>query len=229
MIILINMRKIKIVPNEYYHIYNRGNNKQSIFFDNRDWIRFLFLIIYFQAIKCAFYNLSRFVSHFVRHRVFNIKEEQTREIIKNRYTKLICFSLMPNHFHLLIQEGREKGIPQYMQRVLNAYTKYYNTKYEKSGHLFQGPYQIIHVKSNEQLLYLSAYIHRNPYEIREWKNKEEKYPWSSFQDYCDENRWGKLLGREIILGQFSSPKEYKKFVAASGAKSELDKNLLLEI
>ncbi|PIU99599.1 MAG: hypothetical protein COS58_01470 [Candidatus Tagabacteria bacterium CG03_land_8_20_14_0_80_41_22] len=67
------MRKIKIVPGEYYHIYNRGNNKQNIFLDNRDWARFLFLILYFQSPEC-FYNLSRQISYFVRNRVFNIVE-----------------------------------------------------------------------------------------------------------------------------------------------------------
>lgn len=125
---------------------------------------------------------------------------------------------MPNHFHILIREERENGIIQYMQRSLNAYSKYFNTKYEQSGHLFQGPYKIVHVKDNEQLLYLSAYIHRNPCGLKKWNNKEHVYPWSSYQDYTSKNRWDNLLERDIILEQFSSISEYGNFMETSGAK-----------
>lgn len=43
------MPKTKIVVDEHYYICNRGNNKQPIFFEERDYIRFLFLILYFQG------------------------------------------------------------------------------------------------------------------------------------------------------------------------------------
>ena len=62
-----------------------------------------------------------------------------------------------------------------MQRILNAYTKYFNAKYKKTGHLFQGPFKAVHIERNEQLLHLSAYIHRNPREIKGWKNREHLY------------------------------------------------------
>lgn len=161
--------------------------------------------------------------------MFNITEEQIHKILKNQYIELVNFILMPNHFHLLVQERQEKGISRYMQRILNSYTKYFNTKYDKSGHLFQGPFQVVHIKNNEQLLHLSAYIHRNAREIKGWKNKEEKYFWSSYQDYIEKNRWGKLLRTDMILEQFSHPEEYKNFVDTSGIKLELDEKLLLEI
>ena len=98
-----------------------------------------------------------------------------------------------------------------MQRVLNGYTKYYNAKYEKSGHLFQGPYQAIHVSSDPQLLHLSAYIHKNP---TKWKN----YRWSSYSDIVDESRWGDLLKPEIIRDQFKTKVLYQRFVETSLAK-----------
>ena len=110
-----------------------------------------------------------------------------------------------------------------MQRVLNGYTKYYNTKYQKSGHLFQGPYKAVHVLNNQQLLHLSCYIHKNPKELREWSNKELQYPWSSYQDFVKENRFDKLLALEIILGQFKNKKEYHEFVKTSPAKEIKEK------
>jgi putative transposase len=217
------MRNISISVGEFYHVFNRGNNKQLVFLDHKDWIRFLFLIIYLQS-PIVFQNLGRQVSYFVKNRAFNISEENKKETIEKRYVKLISFALMPNHFHLLVHEFEEGGIAQYMQRVLCAYTKYFNTKYKKSGHLFQGPYKAVHVKNNKQLLYLSAYIHKNPRELPLWKNKENLYPWSSYQDYVKENRWDQLLEQEIIIGQFSNKKEYGDFIKSSPAK-EIKENL----
>ncbi len=132
---------------------------------------------------------------------------------------------MQNHFHLIVKEVEENGIARYMQRVLNSYTKYYNTKYNKSGHLFQGPYKAVHIKNNNQLLYLSAYIHRNPRELKEWQNKESSYPWSSYQDCINKNRFEGLFVPDIINEQFKNKDEYDKFVKTSGAKllkEELD-------
>ncbi len=220
------MRKVKIALGEYYHIYNRGNNKQETFLDTRDWIRFLFLIIYDQSSQ-IFYNLGRQVSHFVRHSVFNIDNNCLEKINKSRSVELVSFALMPNHYHLLVRESSENGISTYMQRVQNAYTKYFNTKYKKSGHLFQGPFQVVHVKTNNQLLYLSAYIHRNPRDIAGWKTKEDKYPWSSYQDCAGFNRWNKLLEHQVLTKQFKNSNEYRIFIETNPAK-KLAQELLLD-
>lgn len=217
------MRKTLISPGEYYHILNRGNDKQNIFRDDRDRIRFLFLLLYLQG-KDPFPNAGRIVTHFVRHRVFNIGPEMIKKITDEKQTELVAFTLMPNHFHLLVGEKGEGGIARYMQRVLNAYTKYFNTRYKRSGHLLQGPYRAIHLKDNDQLLYTSAYIHRNPRTIPQWKDKETFFPWSSFQDYTTKNRWESLLEKKLIQEQFQNPNEYEKWVAKSGAKDPVDLN-----
>ena len=211
------MRNIRIAPGEHYHIFNRGSNKQIIFLDDTDRVRFLFLILYFQS-PTILQNIGRPVRHFVKHSVFNIERDIEREIVDKRFVEVLGFCLMPNHFHLIIKEVEEGGISQYMQRVLNAYTKYFNTKYKKSGHLFQGPYRAVHVKDNRQLLHLSAYIHKNPREIKGWVDNEEKYKWSSYQDFISDNRWGGLLMPALISEQFKNKDEYKKFVKTSPAK-----------
>ena len=211
------MRNIQISIDEYYHVYNRGVHKRITFHDTADYVRFLFLILFFQS-TVGFEQVSRHVRYFVQHRVFDIDDADTSKIIGGRYVELVSFCLMPNHFHLVLREVKEHGIARYMQRVLNGYTKYYNTKYGVSGHLFQGPYRAVLVEDNEQLIYLSAYVHRNPRELPGWKNKEQKYEWSSYQDHIGENRWGKLLPTEMILEQFKTKNEYGEFVRASTAK-----------
>ncbi|KKU05641.1 MAG: hypothetical protein UX07_C0014G0012 [Parcubacteria group bacterium GW2011_GWA2_45_30] len=220
------MRKVQFAPEEHYHIFNRGNNKQPIFQNNKDRIRFLFLLLHNQA-PVHFINLSRQVSYFVKHRVFNISDAEVNKIATKRYVELENFVLMPNHFHMTVFEKEEGGISRYMQRILNGYTKYFNTKYQKVGHLFQGPFKAVHVEDNRQLLYLSAYIHRNPRELQDWNNKEISFPWSSYQDYAEKNRWGNLLKSEVILSQFSDKTEYKNFVETSGAK-EMNKELEID-
>lgn len=223
------MRKIEFNIGEYYHLYNRGNNKQKIFHDKRDWVRFLFLILYFQSpTTVSFNNIGRPVSFFIKNSSFNVSQKIIDKVLENKYAELIAFTLMENHFHLIVKENKKGGISQYMQRVLNSYTKYFNAKYGYLGHLFQGPFKSVHVKSNEQLLHLSAYIHRNPREIKEWKDKEEEYFWSSYQDYVKENRWDSLLQNQVIAGQFSGRIEYKNFVKTSGTKQLADDDYFLE-
>lgn len=218
------MAREKIALGEYYHIFNRGNNKQDVFFDNRDRIRFLFLILYFQS-SLPIYNIGRQVSYFIKHQIFNVSMEKT---IKNRTTELISFAFMPNHFHLILHETKQGGISKYIGRIQDGYTKYINTKYNKSGHLFQGVFKRVHIKNDEQLIYLSAYIHRNPRELKEWKNKEEQFPWSSYQDFSQQNRWNNLLKHQIITEQFSDLNRYKKFVEKSSAKLVNKKHIVLD-
>lgn len=190
---------------EYYHVYNRGVLKTKIFLEESDWARFLFYILYFQS-DIVFGQSGRHVASFVRHRVFDIKPKLETEITRTRNVALVAFASMPNHFHLLIQNVKEVGISHYMQRVLNAYAKYFNVKYQRNGHLFQGPYRSVHIEDNDQLLHLSAYIHKH------------RSPWSSAKDYFGENRWGDLLTSDIILDQFANKTEYQKWVKENPAK-----------
>jgi hypothetical protein len=126
---------------------------------------------------------------------------------------------MPNHFHISMRSVVEGGISTYMHRIGNAYAKYFNKKYDKSGHVFQGAYKAKLVLSDQQLAYLSAYIHRNPHELTEWKNKSSEYPWSSYQD-CKENRWGGLVSVGSIVKSFGSYSAYGEYVETSGAKED---------
>lgn len=221
------MRPKKPAVGEYYHVFNRGVNKQQIFFDERDYVRFLFYILFFRA-PLPHYNISRRVSSFLESGDFGILPARIEQIISKRDTELVAFSLMPNHFHLILNEKNEGGISSMMQRVLDGYTRYFHTKYEKSGHVFTGPFRIVHIKDNTQLLYLSAYIHKNPKEVGLRRDRIDTYSWSSYQDFVRRNRWDRLLAREIVLGQFDTPADYAKFVETSSAKEMPDESPLID-
>ena len=204
------MKRFNIAPGEYLHVYNRGVLKQPIFFGDRDKKRLLFLILFFQF-SDTIKNIDRSFKEFAKNPELYLRNNQ-QKISQNRYVELISFCLMPNHFHLLVHELKDSGVAKYLQRIQNAYTKYINTKYEKSGHLFQGPYKAVRVEDNKQLLHLSCYIHKNSSDFR-------NHFYSSFQD-CISNRWGDFLNLNIITSQFSGKGKdtYKNFIETSTAK-----------
>jgi putative transposase len=206
-------------PGEYYHIFNRGAHKTNLFKDEKDWLRFLFLILHSQS-PISVVNISRFVIPSALVGGFKVPDHYVADIVEKRFVEIVSFCLMPNHFHLILKESIEGGISEYMQRIAVGYTMYFNTKYKATGHVFQGRYKSVHIKDNNQLTYLSAYIHRNPRELSKWKGREESYPYSSFQDLALKNRWGDLLAEDIITSQFDGTKQsnYLDFVNMSTAK-----------
>jgi putative transposase len=214
------MRYENFSENEHFHVFGRGVNKEKIFIDQQDYARFIFLITHFQS-PTKIYNISWYTKSFIKSGSFNIKKDKAEEIFKKRNTELVAFVLMPNHFHILVKNLEDGILSVYMHRILTAYSKYFNAKYNKKGHVFEGPFGAISVENNTQLLYLSAYIHKNPKEIKEWVNNYEKYPYSSYQDYISSNRWENLLVTDIVLKQFKDWVKYRDFVSTSTAKESL--------
>lgn len=215
------MRYENFAPNEHFHIFGIGVNKEKIFIDDEDKTRFIFLITHFQS-PTKIYNVSWYTKSFLKNGSFSTKKDKIHEILKKRSVKLIAFAIMPNHFHILVQNLEDGILSVYMHRILTAYSKYFNKKYNKKGHVFGGPFGAVHTKNNTQLLHLSAYIHKNPKEVKEWENKYDKYPYSSYQDYIGLNRWGNFISPEIVLKQFKDQAKYKDFVTESLAKENLN-------
>lgn len=137
-----------------------------------------------------------------------------------------AYCLMPNHFHILVREKIEKGTSLFMQKLLTAYSMYFNTKYKRSGSLYEGPFRATHVNNDEYLKYLFAYIHLNPIKIIDPQWKEygisnlpaakqylNEYSYSSYNDYMkDEREEGVVLNREAFPGYFRSFSEFEQFV-----------------
>jgi putative transposase len=219
--------KTFITSDNYYHVFNRGVSKQTLFYDNVDYARFLFLLLYLQS-PISFPQVGRNVGSFLKKKDFRIQEKTKDEIIEKRFVEIINFCIMPNHFHITVKALSDDGVSKYMQKVSNAYAKYFNTRYHKSGHVFQGSYKARLVTTDKQFMYLSAYIHRNPNELINWKGESLSYPWSSYQDYTH-NRWGRLLNHEPITGTFNSPEDYREYVETSGAKEDWEDDDIYKI
>jgi REP element-mobilizing transposase RayT len=126
---------------------------------------------------------------------------------------IYAYVLMDNHVHLLIETPVDR-ISRIMQLINFTYTQYFNRKYHKVGHLFQGRYKGYLCDKDEYLLVLTRYIHLNPVRAG-MVNRAEGYGWSSHNDYLKGQRG--LISTDLLLRLFSERKSeasrlYKKFV-----------------
>jgi len=141
-------------------------------------------------------------------------------ILNESYLKygilLHCYVLMNNHYHLMLETPRA-NLSTAMHYINGKYTVYFNRKYKKVGHLFQGRYRSILVDRDAYLLELSRYIHLNPVRAGSVRSPEE-YKWSSYRAYIEKGiHCPEWLFRSWIYEQFSLDEdrartEYKKFI-----------------
>ncbi len=196
---------------EYYHIYNRGNGKQDIFYDDQDHLNFL------KRLKIV---LGLTKMPFVRGQRASLSRMQA---LPNNAFTVVSYCLMPNHFHILLRQNSIVPVSKLLLKVCSSYSKYFNKKYQRVGHLFQDQFKAVHIDNDSHLLWLSAYIHNNPV-VSGVVEKLEDYPWSSYLDYIGK-RQGTLIGTTIVMEQFSSPEEYAKFVNQSFGEIRRRKDL----
>lgn len=192
------MRNIQFGDGEFYHIYNRGTDKRKIFMDRDDIEHFLLSMIEFNTLKPigSLYELS-----------FRKNKERSRS---DSLINILCYCLNPNHFHIMLQQVKNKGIEKFMHRLGTGYTRYFNDKHKRSGSLFQGSYKALHVTSNRYLLYLSSYINLN-FRVHQLSGLATKLTASSWDEYVKDVGSKGFCTTKIILHQFSNKKEYKIF------------------
>jgi len=180
------MRKTTFAPGEYYHLYNRGVDKRTVFTRPAEYERFLaYLFLLNDTERNRFeYLLAS------RRPIWEAKPHKP-------LVGIGAYCLMPNHFHLYVTPLAEDGVSKFMQRVQTAYTMYFNKKHERSGALFQGTFKSQHVEREGHAKYLFSYIHLNPAklqdanwkergarELRELKKFLRDYPYSSLREYA---------------------------------------------
>lgn len=125
---------------------------------------------------------------------------------------ILTFCLMPNHFHFLLRQIVNDGTSKFLSNLQNSYTRYFNTKHQRTGPLFLDQFKAVRIETDEQFLHVSRYIHLNPYTSYVVKDFEglKRYPWSSFPEYFEE-RAG-ICEKETILGFFKNSRAYERFV-----------------
>ena len=202
------MRKTIFANGEYYHIYNRGVDKRSVFLNEKDYDRFLVCLQEF--------NRPDPIGSLYEKHIRDEKGSSTPMGVElPKLVEIIAYCLNSNHYHLILKQISEKGVEKFMHKVSTGYTNYFNRKCERSGALFQGRFKSIHVDSNEYLLYLSAYVNRNNF-IHSYNSKGSSTPLGEEWKYCSAadyigKRNGTLCNKSIILDQFKDG-EYEEFL-----------------
>ncbi len=170
----------------FYHVYNRGVNKQIIYSDKEDYAVFMNL-------------LKRYLSP--------EKSEDNRGNVYENYSERVelnAFCLMPNHFHLLLYlDKNTASITELMRKVSGSYTTYYNKRHNRVGHLFQGVFKASLIDDEAYLEHITRYIHLNPRDYMQWE-------YSSLSQYL-----GKLFSNWVKPERVMMDKstaEYSSFI-----------------
>jgi len=240
----IIMRRTKFAPNNFYHVYNRGVDKRDIFLEDNDRWRFLQGLCLFNDENSSSNILWQLEKNrgAVTLRIlkeFIVSQQKERDPL----VRIMVDCLMPNHYHLLIEELKEKGITRFMHKLNGGYAGYFNNKYERTGGLFEGPFKATLVDNEIYLQYLLVYINViNPGQLIEPELKEkgvkdiravikfaEEYLWSTNQEYLGK-RGSIIIDRGLFGEIFPTPESYRDFVEVVLETKKLDEisHLVLE-
>jgi REP element-mobilizing transposase RayT len=199
----MGMRNIEFVNSEYYHVFNRGVDKRSIFTTQAQqyfFFRRLFLL--------NSTNTSKLIAN-------QRSKRKDKEILASgdQLVSIVAYCLLPNHFHLLLKQNVDNGISQFMQRLGTSYTKFFNQEENRNGSLFQGKFKATHISGDFALPTVSAYVNIN-YKHHQIDVKKHLVKSSIFEYFHDE------LGDSIcdrsevnaIITASGGLEDYKNFI-----------------
>ena len=92
-----------------------------------------------------------------------------------------AYVLMTNHVHLLVTPHTEDGMGKMMQMLGRYYVQYFNTRYQRTGTLWEGRYKATLIDTEQYLLTCMRYIELNPVRVKNRVRHPSEYPWSSYQ------------------------------------------------
>lgn len=190
---------------ELFHALNRGVDRRNIFLDDSDRLRFVHDLYEFNDTRPAEYPYRTihdgdFVSPHMRERIVDIHG----------------WTLMDNHYHLLLSELIEGGLTLFLRKLNIGYAKFFNERYGRSGTLFQGRTKKIHITQEAHYLYILHYLHLNALDMLEgaegWRERSksgienlkealahlDSYRWSSYLDYAGEKNFPSILTTDLF-------------------------------
>jgi len=191
------MRKTVFNTDEYYHIFNRGVDKRTIFQDRYDFGRFFQSVEEFNTIQPIG---SIYEKSFQKDKPLGSLASKQKKLVE-----LVCYCLNPNHYHFILKQAAERGVEKFMHRLGTGYTKYFNIRHQRNGALFQGSFKAKYIDSNEYLLYVSAYVNLN-FKVHQLGSLASKSSWNEYT-----SKKSGLCSKNIILSQFRRPSEYEAF------------------
>lgn len=214
-------RKEQFVSGEIYHLCNKSIANFGIFRELVIGQKFIEILDYYnnRLVLTSFSQFLKKNKHYDYQNLLYPKEFP--------YVKFLGYNIMPDHYHLLIKILHDRSLSQYIANVENSFTRYFNIRFKRKGPLWQSCFKAVRIKTNEQLLHVSRYIHLNPTSAG-LVNKPEDWPLSSYRDFINNEKILKEIITEISI---RTPSMYKKFVEDQKnyqRKLKLIKKLILE-
>lgn len=205
------------VAQGYYHVYNRGENRADIFLDEQDYGVFLSYLKTYLLPKDVEGLQKRIVDPTTSWRD---RAQAQRFLRLNNFHEtidLIAYVLMPNHFHILLRQKGERDMESFVQSLMTRYTAYGNRRYKRVGPFFQGTYKAVMIESEEQLLWVSRYIHRNPLSLKRL-NPLGSQP-SSYSDFLGttKHEW---VNPSVVLTRFKNQQGFTSYQSFVESKDE---------
>lgn len=194
-------RKQAIETGSVHHVFNRSIAGYQIFPKDLHYQRFQQMLRFFQ-----WENISLRFSH--------IHENELEPILKmfeeskKRRVEIVCYCLMPNHFHLAIKEVLPLGIERFMADLQNSYSKYFNLRHARKGPLWEGRFKNVACETDDQLLHLTRYIHLNPVTAN-LISRPEDWKASSYLEYLHQSPLNICRYHSLIS---ISPSNYTQFI-----------------
>lgn len=222
---------IKIYTEDsYYHIYNRGVEKRLIFQDTQDYS---VLLSYLKEYLTSKNELELRQKLSDPNTSYKEKDKILKLLRMNNFygeISLLAYCLMPNHFHFFIKQKSALSIDKFMQSLCTRYTMYFNRKYKRVGSLFQAVYKAVLVRTEEQFIYLSKYIHKQALALQgeTLQGWEEKQP-CSFAEYLKFRKTSWVKPQEVsdYFSKTNPTLSYKSFILEQDDYSIIQ-NLTLE-
>lgn len=189
-------RKVQFEPGKIYHIYNRGVAKCRICEREGDFWRLLQGLCLFND-KSSVSNILWQLEKNRGRLTLNVLKEYIKNKKNGRKSlvRILAYCIMPNHYHLLVEELEEGGIVKFMHKFGMGYARYFNNKHDRVGSLFQNRFKAVLVENERQLLYLLVYINViNPGQLVEPNLKDEGVrDMQKVLEKAEEHLWGTHL------------------------------------
>lgn len=202
-------RSVILVSNEIYHVFNRSIAGANIFAQNQ---------------KVNLNKALEIVNYYRFPQKLRLSKFKTLPVqLKKRYldalgsttplVEIYVFAFMPNHYHLLLKQIKDKGIVTFISNFQNSFAKVFNLKNNRNGALFQNAFKAKRIQTEEQFIHVSRYIHLNPVTAFMIEfDKLASFAWTSFPAYST-NEQIPFINSDFLLKMFGSKEKYAKFVA----------------
>ncbi|OGL66533.1 hypothetical protein A2856_02480 [Candidatus Uhrbacteria bacterium RIFCSPHIGHO2_01_FULL_63_20] len=206
----------------YYHVYNRGVDKRTIFCGEQDFRRFYESMYLFND-QTYFHAGGNSIEKDIRLSAHEVLSDDRKPLVR-----IVAYCLMRNHFHLLLQQCVEEGISKFLHRVGMGYAKYFNLKYDRTGSLFESQFNAKPAQSEAHFQWLPRYIHMNALDGTEiaWRDDGkldwtrghavlDAYPWSSHHFYSTDEQELPLVDEKIVRTWFPTGEVYRRYLELS--------------